>query len=146
MAKIEDFGLRLAETRTVSVLGPVGLLVLEEATVRDTLNSLIRCIRQHNDALNLRVEEHDGTAIVSAEIKVRRPAPIRQAMELTVGVLYRVLRSLVGPHWRPLVCFAHAAPRRRDTHRRMFAGRVEFGHDFNGVVCNAAVPRRCQQR
>ena len=78
--------------------------------MRDALNSLIRYIRLHNEALNLRMEEHGGTAIVSVEIKVRRPVPIRQ-----------------GP-----------APRRRDTHRRMFAGRVEFGHDFNGVVCDAA--------
>jgi hypothetical protein len=29
LAKIEDIGLRLAETRTLSVLGPVGLLVRE---------------------------------------------------------------------------------------------------------------------
>jgi hypothetical protein len=29
LAKIEDIGLRLAETRTPSVLGPVGLLVRE---------------------------------------------------------------------------------------------------------------------
>ena len=28
----------------------------------------------------------------------------------------------------------HDAPKRRDTHRRLFAGRVEFGHDFNGIV------------
>jgi hypothetical protein len=44
------------------------------------------------------VEPHDGTAIVSMEIKVRRLVPIRQGMDLTVGVLYRVLRSLVGLH------------------------------------------------
>jgi AraC-like DNA-binding protein len=137
-AKVEDFGLRLAETRTLSVLGPVGLLVREEATVRDALRSLMRYVRLHNESLYLRLEEQDGTAIVSVEIKVRRPVPVRQGMELTVGVLYRVLRSLIGLHWRPLVCFAHDAPRRRDTHRRLFAGRVEFGHDFNGIVCSSA--------
>jgi AraC-like DNA-binding protein len=137
-AKVEDFGLRLAETRTLSVLGPVGLLVREEPTVRNALKSLMRYIRLHNESLYLRLEEHDGTAIVSVEIKVRRPVPVRQGMELTIGVLYRVLCSLMGPHWRPLVCFAHDAPRRRETHRRLFAGRVEFGHDFNGVACSSA--------
>lgn len=137
-AKVEDFGLRLAETRTLAVLGPVGLLVREEATVRDALHSLMRYIGLHNESIYLRLEEHDGTAIASVEIKVRRPVPVRQGMELTMGVLYRVLRSLIGPHWRPLVCFAHAAPRRRDTHRRLFAGKVEFGHDFSGIVCSIA--------
>ncbi|MFO1081018.1 MAG: AraC family transcriptional regulator [Reyranellaceae bacterium] len=136
-AKVEDFGLRLAETRTLSILGPVGLLVREEATVRDALTSLMRYIRLHNESLSLRLDERDGLAIVGVEIRVRGLVPIRQGVELTVGVLYRVLCSLVGPHWKPLVCFAHGAPRRRDTHRRLFAGRVEFGHEFNGIVCDS---------
>lgn len=135
-ARIEDFGLRLAETRTLSILGPVGLLVGEEPTVRAALQSLLRYIPLHNESLYLRLEERDGMAIASVEIRARRPVPIRQGTELTVGVFYRILRQLVGPHWRPLVCFAHDAPRRRDVHRRLFAGRVEFDHDFNGIVCS----------
>ena len=135
-AKAEDFGLRLAETRTLSVLGPVGLLVREEPTVRDALNSLMRYIRLHNEALYLRLEEQDGQAIISVELRVERPVPVRQGVELAVGVQYRVLRSLLGPGWKPLVCFAHDAPRRRDTHRRVF-GNVAFGRDFNGIVCAA---------
>ncbi len=135
-AGVDDFGLRLAETRTLAVLGPVGLLVREEATVRDALQSLMRYIPLHNESLHLRLEERDGMAIASVEIRVRRPVPIRQGTELTVGVLYRILRQLVGSHWRPLVCFAHDAPKRRDTCRRLFGGRAEFGHDFNGIVCS----------
>ena len=135
-AKVEDFGLRLAETRSLSVLGPVGLLVREEATVRDALGSLIRYMRLHNEALYLRLEEQDGEATVSAEIRVERPVPVRQGVELTVGVMYRVLRSLLGPQWRPLVCFTHDPPRRGDTHRRLFGGHVRFGRDFNGIVCS----------
>ena len=137
-AGVEDFGLRLAETRTLAILGPVGLLVREERTVRDALASLMRYIPLHNQSLYLRLEERDGLSMVAVEIRVRRPVPIRQGTELTVGVLYRILRQFLGPRWRPLVCFAHDAPRRRDTHRRVFAGRVEFGHDFNGIVCDTA--------
>jgi AraC-like DNA-binding protein len=133
-AKVEDFGLRLAETRTLSVLGPVGLLLREEPTVRHALQALTRYIPLHNESLYLRLEEGDREAIASVEIRVRRPVPLRQGIELTVGVLYRIMRQLVGPHWRPLVCFAHDAPQRRDVHRRLFGGRVEFGHDFNGIV------------
>ncbi len=135
-AKVEDFGLRLAETRTLSVLGPVGLLVREEATVRDALGSLMRYIRLHNEALYLRLEERDGEAVISAEIRVERPVPVRQATELTVGVMYRVLRSLLGPQWRPSVRFTHDPPRQADTHRRLFGGRVRFGRDFNGILCS----------
>lgn len=134
-AKVEDFGLRLAETRTLSVLGPIGLLVREEATVRDAVNSLMRYIPLHNESLHLRLEERDGTAVMITEIRVPKPVPLRQGTELTVGVFYRVVRSLIGPHWKPLVCFSHAAPRRRETYRRLFGDKIEFGHEFNGIVC-----------
>ena len=137
-SKLEDFGLRLAEMRTVSVLGPVGMLVREEPTVRAALTSLMRYIRLHNEALYLRLEEGHGEAAVTVEIHVTRPVPVRQGVELSVGVLYRVLRSMLGAAWRPEICFAHSAPRRLDTHRRVFGTRVAFLRDFNGIVCSSA--------
>jgi AraC-like DNA-binding protein len=55
-----------------------------------------------------------------------------------VGVTYRVLAVFMGASWRPrLVCFTHRAPARLTVHRRVF-GTVEFGHEFDGIVCNAA--------
>ena len=135
--KLEDFGLRLAEMRTLSVLGPVGLLVREEPTVRDALTSLMRYIRLHNEALYIRLKERDREAVISVEIHVTRPVPVRQGIELSVGVLYRVLRSMLGAAWRPEICFAHSAPKRFDTHRRVFGTRVAFLCDFNGIVCNS---------
>lgn len=136
-AKVEDFGLRLAETRSLSVLGPVGLLVREEPTVRSALLSMMRYIRLHNEALYLRQQEQDGEASVSVEIRVERPVPVRQGVELAVGVLYQVLRALLGPQWRPRVLFTHDAPQKRETHRRLFGTRVEFGRDINGIVCSS---------
>ena len=137
MAKAEDFGLRLAETRTLSILGPIGILLREEPTVRDAVVSLMRYIPLHNESLELRLDERDGSAGLIAEIRIRRPLPIRQGTELTMGVFYRILRSLVGQSWRPLVCFTHEAPRRPESHRRLFGSKVEFGHEFNGIVCKS---------
>jgi len=136
-AKVDDFGLRLAETRTLSILGPVGLMMREEPTVRDALHSLMRYIRLHNEALDLRLEEQEGTAIISAELRVGKLVSTRQGVELVVGVLYRVLRSLLGDLWRPAVHFSHDAPRQRATHRRLFGGHVAFGEEINGIVCSS---------
>ena len=45
----------------------------------------------------------------------------------------------MGTGWQPrLVCFTHAAPRSLAVHRRVLGPAVEFGHEFNGIVCNAA--------
>ena len=65
--------------------------------------------------------------------------PVRQSTELAIGVAFRTLRALLGPDWRPRrVCFAHDAPADRSVHERVFGRNVEFGHDFNGIVCARA--------
>ena len=47
-----------------------------------------------------------------------------------------------GSDWRPRrVCFAHDAPADRSVHERVFGRNVEFGHDFNGIVCARATSR-----
>jgi AraC-like DNA-binding protein len=46
------------------------------------------------------------------------------------------LRIFLWADWRPRrVCFAHDAPADRSVHERLFGPHVEFGHDFNGIVC-----------
>jgi AraC-like DNA-binding protein len=47
-----------------------------------------------------------------------------------------MLRTFTGPVWCPLrVCFVHGAPADRSVHDRVFGPHVEFGRDFNGIVC-----------
>ena len=73
------------------------------------------------------------------ELIVGRAGPVRQSTELAIGVAFRMLRTLLGPDWRPRrVCFAHDAPADRSVHERVFGRNVEFGHDFNGIVCARA--------
>jgi AraC-like DNA-binding protein len=70
-------------------------------------------------------------------LRVGKLVSTRQAVELVVGVLYRVLRSPLGNLWRPAVHFSHDAPRQRATHRRLFSGHVAFGEEINGIVCSS---------
>src|SRR5579863_5579311 len=56
---IESFGLRMAETRLLSNLGAVGLLVRDQPTLRESLCMLMRYQPVLNDALSLTVEEYD---------------------------------------------------------------------------------------
>jgi AraC-like DNA-binding protein len=135
-AGIEDFGLRLSERRRLSVLGPVGLIMREQPTVRKAIEALARYSRLHNEAMRIAIRQAGDVVIMSPELVVRRPGTMRQSIDLSVGVLYRILRIFLGDRWRPQsVAFIHPAPRRRDTYRRLFGTRVEFGADFNGIVC-----------
>jgi len=134
----QAFGLRLAEFRRLSNLGPIGLLLREEPTLRRALEAVLRFSHLHNAALFLKIEEAGGVVVIREELVVGRAAPLRQSTELALGVLFRLLTVFLGPNWRPRrVCFAHSAPKDRSVHWRMFGRRIEFGHDFNGIVCDA---------
>jgi AraC-like DNA-binding protein len=135
----ESFGLRMAEPRQLSNLGPVGLLLREQPTLRASMDVLLRHHRLLNGAVSLILEESAGVAVLRVEILAGDSKPVRQAVELALGVLMRVLRQLLGPRWQPRrACLAHAAPRDAGVHQRVFGAGVEFGQDFNGVVCTSA--------
>ena len=132
------FGLRMAEARRLSNLGPLGLLVRDAPTLRHALETLVTHIRAHNEALSVRIEQVGNLVSIRAVLDTTH-GPYRQATELVVGVTFRVLSVFLGAGWRPrLVCFAHRAPQSLAVHRRVFGRAVEFGHEFDGIVCNAA--------
>ena len=133
------FGLRLAESRRLSNLGPLALLVRDEPTLRRALDALMQHIHLHNEAIAVQVAEHGGLVVIRTELASDGSGSLRQATELVVGVSCRLLQVLLGASWQPrLVCFTHAAPKSLTVHRRVFGAAVEFGHEFNGIVCDAA--------
>lgn len=137
MSGNESFGLCMAESRLLSNLGAVGLLIRDQATLRDSLYMLMRYRTLLNDALSLTIEENAGTVVIREEIMAGSAhQPTRQRVELAMGVMVRLIRQLLGADWQPRrVCFAHSAPRDLGTHLRLFGRCVEFDHDFNGIVC-----------
>ena len=136
---VEAFGLLMAETRRLSNLGPVGLLVREQPTTRLAIQALARYSRPLNESLFITLEESGNVAVLREELIVGRAGPVRQSTELAIGVVFVTLRALLGAEWRPMrVCFAHDAPADRTVHERLFGRNVEFGHAFNGIVCARA--------
>jgi len=132
----EAFGLLMAETRRLSNLGPLGLLVREQPTLRLAVEALARYANRLNEALYLTLEEAGDMVVLREEIIVGRSGSVRQATELAIGVAFRMLQTLMGSRWKPRrVCFAHDPPADRSVHARVFGRIVEFGHDFNGIVC-----------
>jgi AraC-like DNA-binding protein len=132
----EAFGLLMAEARRLSNLGPLGLLIREQPTLRLAIDAFIRHGKQLNEALFLTVEETANVVVLREELIAGRSGSVRQSTELAIGVAFRMLRNFLGPDWKPRrVCFAHDAPADRKVHERVFGPNVEFGHDFNGIVC-----------
>lgn len=135
----ETFGLRMAESRQLSDFGVISLLLSHQATLRDALNTIVQYRHMINESLALYVDQEGKTVILREELISVPPVPVRQGMELAIGVLYRLCSALLGSHWRPLsVNFAHDAPTDLQVHKRLFGCKIEFGSEFNGIVFPAA--------
>jgi AraC-like DNA-binding protein len=133
------FGLRMAESRRLSNLGPLGLLVRDEPTLKDALQAMVRYIRLHNEALVIHMDPIGDRVLIREEMNVDGAASLPQSTELALGVTFRLISLFMGAGWRPRqVCFAHRAPKSLSVHRRVFGQALAFGGEFNGIVCTAS--------
>ncbi len=144
--RTEDFALRLAAQRKLSTLGPISLVLREEATARQAIDTLCRYLKLVNAALILVVEETQDTVILREDLMPSPGLSMRQSVELAVGTLYRMLCDLAGPSWKPReVCFTHRPPADLGAHRAFFGRAPRFNQEFNGLVCAAADLSRPRQ-
>jgi len=135
----ETFGLLMAELRQFSDLGPVSLLLTHQRTVRDAVNTTIQYRHLLNEGLALHMEDVGKLTLVREEVVSAGARSARQANELAAGVLCFMFRSLIGPDWAPHSAnFIHGAPADTEVHRRIFRSKLQFGGDFNGLVCKTS--------
>jgi AraC-like DNA-binding protein len=133
------FGLRMAQSRQLADMGVVSLLLTHQRTLRAALLTMIRYQHLLNESLAIYIEEAGKMVILRQEVVADFPTASRQGTELAIATLFRGCATLLGAHWHPLsVCFTHGAPDDLELHRRIFKCKLEFGSEFNGIVCPAA--------
>lgn len=136
-ARCPQFGLRMAESRQLSDFGVVSLLISHQRTLREALLVTIQYRHLLNDTLAMQLEDAGQLVIIREEVVAT--APSRQAIELALGVLFRMCAAVMGGRWQPQsVNFTHEAPADLSLHKRVFACRLDFGSEFNGIVCRTA--------
>lgn len=132
--KCPDFGLRLSRGWNIKVMGVTGLLALNEPDVEHALVSISKYLHIHNEGLLFTLGVIDDLARMSFTVNVGSPVPVKQSVELAVGVGVNVLRDLLGNDWNPSeVYFTHSAPPDTSLFRRIFRSPVYFNQDFNGI-------------
>jgi AraC-like DNA-binding protein len=137
--RTEDLALRLAAQRRLSALGPVSLVLKEESTPRQALDTLCRHLKLVNPSLILHVEEAGSQVLIRENLLPSPGLSMRQSVELAVGSMFRMLSELAGPHWKPReVCFTHRPPADLSAHKAFFGRNVKFNQEFNGMVCLAS--------
>lgn len=139
LSGVENFGLRMAETRRLSILGQLGLVARDAPSVRHLMDIIAQYMRVHNESLLLRIEESGGLATIRQDLVVNERGAMHQSVELALGAVMRVLRIFLGDDWWPRrVCFVHQSPVDLSLHRRLFGPALEFGCEFDGIVCKSS--------
>ncbi|MBJ9752218.1 AraC family transcriptional regulator ligand-binding domain-containing protein [Burkholderia cepacia] len=132
------FGLRMAAARRLSNLGPLGLLLRDQSTLRDALQVLVAYVHTHAEALSVSLLADGPIVIIREESMIEGGLPFPQAMEMAMGTTFRLLRLFLGESWLPrMVTFRHAAPVNLSFHRSLFGSHVAFHQEFNDIVCSA---------
>lgn len=135
---VEEFGLRLAERGGFSTLGPVALVVREQATVGAALEGLARYIQVQNEAMRLEIDRRDDLVTIAMFLRGGPQRATRQSTELAVGRIHRLMVSLLSADWQPLeVHLAHSPELRRTYHRKFFGCDVTFNSEFDAIICRA---------
>ena len=140
----QSFGLRMAESRKLSDFGVISLLLSHQATLRDAMNVIIQYRHLMNESLGVHIEEAGNLVIIREEVITERTTPCPQAVDLALGVMYRFCSALFGTHFElKSVNFCHTAPADLQLYRRLFKCNLEFGSDFNGLVCHTSALDAC---
>jgi AraC-like DNA-binding protein len=138
-AGIEDFGLRLATIRNLAHIGPVGLLVREEPTVGHAIRAAENYLLRYSDAIDFHLYERANFAVLRVQYLAATQGHTRQATELLVGTVHRVINALAGSAWAAeSISFAHPAPASRTIHESFFRTRILFDNNFNGFIMRAS--------
>jgi AraC-like DNA-binding protein len=140
---VEEFGLRLAERGGLSTLGPVALVVREQATVGAAINALARYVQLQNEAMRLQIDQRGEFVTITMFLRGGVQRATRQSTELALGRIHRLIASLMREDWRPQeVHLAHSPPRRRAYHRKFFGCEVTFNSEFDAIVISARDMKR----
>ena len=138
-AREPAFGVRMGERRRMSNIGPLAVALRDEPTLQHVLDVLVNHIRLHNEALVIQTQHLGEVVVIRLDLLTEQGRYFRQGTELATLVTLQNISLFMGAQWRPrMVCFAHPPPPSLAVHRRIFGVPVEFGHDFNGIVCNSS--------
>jgi AraC-like DNA-binding protein len=132
-----DFGSRLAQRQGIEILGPVGLAGRTSKTVAEAFETLEQYLGAYSPAISavLTPEPIDGNSFLEFKILIPHPPAHPQTTELSVGVMLRVLRFLLGPGYTPTVVhLPHSPLTDREDYLRYFSCTPRFGSDRAGFV------------
>ncbi len=132
----DDFGLRLAELRGLSNLGPIGLIARDEPSVGAAFAVIEAYLPLHNDALVISRQQFGELVVLRSEILATGSKV--QSIDMALAAQHRILQQLAGPHWAAdEVCLSRTMPADLSRFRQVLGPRLRFDAEFDGIVIQA---------
>jgi len=132
---VEEFGLLMAERGALANLGPVALVVREQATIGDALKALARFIHIHHEGIRLLIDPLGDVVNLTVRLRGGLPRAPRQSSEMALGSLHRIIRALAGEDWKPLEAhLMHPPPRNRKYYRSFFGCPIMFNSESDALL------------
>ncbi|PPJ20705.1 AraC family transcriptional regulator [Nocardia nova] len=127
---VPDLGLRVAERQDISILGPLAVVMLHSATLREAVESASRFMFVHSPAVSFTLtDDPDGNAdVAGVRYSLSAPPPTRQVVEMALLVAYRVGRLELGAATPPIgVDFPHSRIAPPERYVECFGAPARFG-------------------
>lgn len=132
-----DFGLRLAERQSITILGPLAVVGQNARNVGEALAAITRFLHTYSPGVLVYLDSETDPERPHLIYELRlRPLPRQtQIIELSLGVMFKTLQMLYGPGFKP-----HAVLSRTEAHlpqaryQRFFGARVHFGQACTALV------------
>ena len=129
-------GALLGNEETLSLLGPIGLLMEHSPDVKTALQVMLKNQRVQQQLLDIRLTTYGNS--VSMELTPRdhgNREGVRHFTEAAVYSMAKFLRILIGPDFRAdRISFAHGAPGEIAPYRRLALTTVRFTEEENAIV------------
>jgi AraC-like DNA-binding protein len=138
---VPDFGLRLAVTQDVGILGPLAVAIQHSSTVEEAIGCAARHLFVQSPALMLELDEQGEQTRIRLHIRLNNMPHrgMRQAEDLAIGLLHRILSMLVEGDYELLkVELPHDPLCSPGVYERYFAAPVHFGSQANAIYVSTA--------
>lgn len=128
-----DFGTRAAIARGVPDYGLVSLLLREEDTLGDALQTYITHLHHHCNGIYIELDTRFGKPFLSFQITSDPPSI--QVMEFCACGLVQLIRWLTGADWHPeAVCHEHSRPAHTSIQSGFFRCEIRYNQVVSGIL------------
>ena len=133
-----DFGLRLADSQDISVLGPVAIAMQNAPTVASALETASRYLFVHSPGMSLSVHPRSdlvrGAVEVRFELHVPGQTALRQTMDVCLGDVHRMVELLAGKGYAlRAVALPHTPVAPLIAYSRFFGAPVHAAQPHGGL-------------